>query len=473
MNKETMMRLMKCAVTLLLLIAMLSHLMFLLERKSSYIQFGPFYKQEKNFDVLFLGTSHSFNGIIPMDLYEQNGIASYNLSTPGCRLAASYWTLRSAMDHEKPKLIVLDCAYLYEDKKVNPNMQFSHQLFDAMPFGRTKLAALFDLFEDDREKVLQHLFPFSLYHSRWDELTSKDFFCENTEYSAGSGWIYSVAEEKEIRSVPSEEYVPFENISTTYLRMIVEECRQSGIALLLTFIPFNCNDESLNDVQYLQCFSRENGIDFLGPQELSKYINIQTDYANHSDDNSHLNISGAHKLSYFLGNYLAENYSIPDRRTDADYDFLKDWYNDYHDNKLEKLKKENALEEYLLLLSDRNFDCLIQICNPDLLKESKCADLLENLGVELSGTVEPYASFTVSGGECLTVSGVNAGTDALEFGNVSVSFSEQGELELHTDNTAQTLKNPQADVRIVVVDHKQGALIDAVELCDASNDRLA
>lgn len=64
MNKETMMRLMKCAVTLLLLIAMLSHLMFLLERKSSYIQFGPFYKQEKDFDVLFLGTSHSFNGII-------------------------------------------------------------------------------------------------------------------------------------------------------------------------------------------------------------------------------------------------------------------------------------------------------------------------------------------------------------------------------------------------------------------------
>ena len=50
----------------------------LFERKYSYSKYYDFYKQQQDFDVLFLGTSHVLNAVYPMELWRDYGIVSYN-----------------------------------------------------------------------------------------------------------------------------------------------------------------------------------------------------------------------------------------------------------------------------------------------------------------------------------------------------------------------------------------------------------
>lgn len=504
MKKETMMRLMKCAVTLLLLTGILSRAAPVLARKDSYFKFNAFYEQKAPFDVVFLGTSHVHSGVIPMDLYEQNGIASYGLATPSCRMAAAYWTLKSALDYETPKLVVLDCAYLYYDEKVKQGAS-CHTIFDEMPLGRTKIAALMDLYEGDWEQILEHLFPFSLYHGRWDELTQKDFRGDNDAYKLGSSPAVGIVDKEVKLEFPSEGLVPYENTGTKYLRMITEVCRQKGIELLLMFIPFEGNEKTRNDALYVRHYAQENGLNYLGPEQLSDIFDKQADYYDNLGDNCHLSISGAHKLSYFLGDYIARSYSIPDRRTDADYDFLKEWHADYRDYKAGLLTQSKSPLDYLLLLSNRDLDFLIQIRNENCLRDGKTRALLRNLGIDLDRITEEDNFFTVCGDDRQTrdqavalledrgmesnriaektrsftvqeggrqVSRIRLDGTYVMIGNTAAVVRGQA-LTLLAENQARTLENPQADIRIVVADHDNGTLIDVVEFCGEHISRPA
>ena len=65
-------------VTVVLLLLMLGYCTELVERKASEKKFEDFYKQEADFDVLFFGTSHVVNAILPMELWNEYGMVSYN-----------------------------------------------------------------------------------------------------------------------------------------------------------------------------------------------------------------------------------------------------------------------------------------------------------------------------------------------------------------------------------------------------------
>ena len=49
----------------------------------------------------------------------------------------------------------------------------------------------------------------------------------------------------------------------------------------------------------------------------------QTDTFDHGE---HMNLSGAQKVTHFMGEYLKRNYELPDRREDAEY---RDWKESY------------------------------------------------------------------------------------------------------------------------------------------------
>ena len=65
----------------------------LLERKDGRVRVEPFAKEESDIDVLFFGTSHVVDGIYPMELWKDYGIASYNLGFNQCTMPTAYWLL--------------------------------------------------------------------------------------------------------------------------------------------------------------------------------------------------------------------------------------------------------------------------------------------------------------------------------------------------------------------------------------------
>ena len=79
-------------------------------------ELSPYYYDypDNTFDVLFLGSSVSKNGVQPVQLWKSNGIASYNLSNGNQSLACSYYLMKDAIRKDHPKLIVLDTTYAEE-----------------------------------------------------------------------------------------------------------------------------------------------------------------------------------------------------------------------------------------------------------------------------------------------------------------------------------------------------------------------
>lgn len=65
-------------------------------RKDSYFKYEPFFKQEENFDVLFMGTSHVLNAVYPMELWNDYGIVSYNFGGHGNYLPTTYCIMKNA-----------------------------------------------------------------------------------------------------------------------------------------------------------------------------------------------------------------------------------------------------------------------------------------------------------------------------------------------------------------------------------------
>lgn len=148
----------------------------ILKRKDSYVKMQDFFEQKQDFDVLYLGNSHVVNSILPMQLWKDYGIISYNIANGSERMAVSYHNLILALKYTKPKLIVIDTYLLDQKVKVDKDT-FVHTAFDAYPLSYEKFTAVHDLYKNKKAtgKELAFLFNFARYHSRWYELTSNDF----------------------------------------------------------------------------------------------------------------------------------------------------------------------------------------------------------------------------------------------------------------------------------------------------------
>lgn len=446
-----------CLATILLLCSVLGCLSDIFQRKESRSRFQEFYEQEQDFDVLFLGTSHMDSAVSPMDLWEQNGIVGYNLGTSGCRIATAYWILRNALQYTTPKLVVLDCAYL-QDQKTNQNINYMHRVFDTMPLSKVKVEALLDLYGWN-EEVLRFLFPFSLYHNRWDELTEEDF-CFVPQYGKMGVDPECEVVSAQIPDPIADTVAPVDNVSTQYLIRIIELCRQEEIEVLLTFFPFLASPESQNDAAYIRELARQYDIRYLDPVQLLEPLDLQTDFRDNDDNNSHVNFSGTHKMSYFLGDYIMEHYQIPDRRQDPDYQAWYDYYAQYSEFKLSLLEQAETLEQYLVGIADKNYTVMVQITDEKVLEDEMTLDLLRNIGISPEDTAKVPESL---------LSNAAAVKDyALTFsGEEAPALLCNGEV-CHTWNSSAA----DADLFVVVLDRSDRSVLDAAAFSLETRSKL-
>ena len=448
----------RCFVTVVLLLYILGSLFSIFERKDSRDSFQEFYELQENIDVLFFGTSHVYNGISPMDIWEQNGIVSYNLGSPGCRIASAYWMMQNALQYTTPKLIVFDSAYLL-DAKTHSNINFMHRIFDSMPLTRVKVEAIMDLY-DKKEDISRFLFPFSLYHNRWDELSKEDFFYKPVYGKMGFMESCDVIDAVLPDFTPSEEKA-VDNISTQYLNKIIDLCKQRNIKLLLTFLPYNVNEDSKNDAVFLQALAKEHGINYLGPEELLEIVNPNTDFMNNDENNSHFNLSGAHKMSYYLGNYISETYGIPDQRQNPTYKDWHQYYAFYEDYKVSLLHDQGRLENYLVAMADKNYTSFVYIHDQNSLQDNLVSNLLNNLNPEIR---------EAQGGESVLLATKGGNTLA----NVQISENAYPILYLNDDIQHHwEIPVTSADIFIIVMNEDGTNVLDTAAFSLASKERLS
>lgn len=394
--KRKLWRIISCVLTLCLLAVSLNFLTKLMERKASITKYQPFFEQEADFDVIFMGTSHMRLGVSPMELWNDYGIVSYNIGGDSNQIPTTYWVMENALDYTTPKLVVVDCFRIRLEEKTPPDSRYSnvHTSLDGFPLSFTKIKTVLDLLDDpviskgiengtvvetEKRTPIGLLWDFSVYHTRWNELKKEDFHITATP-EKGAGSEIAVAAPRTVSEVDRDEKLEGNTVGIEYLRKIIEKCQNRGIDILLTYLPFPTNISEQKEANRVYDIAAEYGINYINFLNMD-IVDYDTDC---SDSGSHLNSSGAKKVTDYLGKYIIENYQISDQRGNFEY---SSWFEDYEEYKAMKgrnLQAQRSWDTYLMLLADKNYDAVVEIKNSDIWHDNKFVNLVENLGINMS-----------------------------------------------------------------------------------------
>lgn len=334
---------------------------------STTATYHGFYEMEDDtVDVLFLGSSHAACAFNPQVLYNEYGITSYNLGCEQQNLLLSYYWLKEALRSQTPRAVVLDTYILFEykpDEALNTEEACTRKAVDVMKWGGVKTETIQAICQNDSKQTeLSYYFPNLRFHSRWSELGEDDFtFMELEGYTELKGYnallgCYSWQRQsyepiQETETLEGEPAVP---LMLEYLQKIVDLCAENEIELILVKTPTTKQTwEKHNTVEF---YARESGVRFYDFNTQDLYDASSFDFASDMADDQHANVSGAVKLTEYMGEILDTECGIA-RHVDAQWADT-DWF--YQNiSKDFKLHQEQALCAYLSMLNDERYSVFI------------------------------------------------------------------------------------------------------------------
>lgn len=391
--KKSFKNIVSCIIVICLTVSMLKYATDLMERKASEIKYQDFFDQEEDFDVLFFGTSHVLNAVYPMELWNDYGMISYNFGGHSNQLATSYWVMRNALDYTNPQLVVIDCTAITSNTKGSDIFSYLHLSLDAFPLSVTKAQAVWDLLNDPGlDEMIKNgtaresdeprtkiglLWDYSVYHSRWNSIDQTDFEVSGSK-EKGAELRIDVTPGT-LNKISPERKFEGDSVAIDYLCKTIDECQSRGIDVLLIYLPFPANEGHQMEANRVYDIAEEYKINYINFLD-QDIVDYKTDCY---DADSHLNPSGARKVTAYLGKYIAENYSIDDQRENQKYSFWFEDYKEYEELKKASLREQESLLNYLMLLYGEPVNVVIDVRNTDIFRNQSYLDILANLGVDI------------------------------------------------------------------------------------------
>lgn len=327
-----------------------------LELKKSHESYSDFWEEPTDYDVWFMGTSHMLYAVSPMQLYSDYGIKSYNIAAPSSRLPQIYWTFMCALEYDEPEVVVLDTYHVEKDYLYDESTEQLHTGLDSIPMSKTKVKALLDIFENDTDKLVEYLANFYIYHNRWEELAESDF--ERIQHPRkGSRMNDAIYNNSSYEVIAQDDMLEnTDALGYQYLIKIIEECRARDIKLVLCSLPMYKNQKSQRGMNTVAPIAEEYNVPFLNILYENNPVNLEYDYS----DDEHMNPSGCHKMTRYLGDYLTQNYNLTDYRND--FETAARWdadYTEYENFIITEMKEQKNLDRYLLWLRNDHYNCYI------------------------------------------------------------------------------------------------------------------
>jgi len=295
-------------------------------------------------DVVFVGSSHANNAIYPMQIWEEHGFLTYNNAQSGQILPFTYYACRSLIKRYQPKVIVLDLYMLYH-KRATGNDKWAHQTIDTLNIV-DRIAASLHVVQEDQQK--EFLLPMTLYHTRWKELTPKDFAGRTTPLLKGSQFSMNRAEELHgipYQITPADVVAEPAEIPVYYLNKIIDLCKETNTELVLMVLPYltspetpgNTHDMSKDEAYFNWAgqLAAEKGLHFINYFHLREELGIN--WVDHFKDYSHMNYWGGEIITRHLGQYLSDHFDFIDRRSDPAYEQWNKDLIEYHAHVANKL----------------------------------------------------------------------------------------------------------------------------------------
>lgn len=256
-------------------------------------------------DVVFIGGSMSYAAFSPVELYEKHGISSYNLGTSNQSMLAGYiWALEAGEYHDYKAVVVEALAVSMSHGEIASDIRSLYSM--GINHNYLKLAGVY------KRNFYKILFPIFVLHDGWEinDITFKQRVNEDSRYLRGYIPIASEAGEKYRVPLVQGDKSATAYLKFPYLDRLREYCDENGIQLILVKTLMASNevnywDDGLHN--RLQEYADEYGIPFLD-FNTAEYmeaagLDIATDVA---EDLRHMNVSGAGKVTDYMGKYLLQ-----------------------------------------------------------------------------------------------------------------------------------------------------------------------
>lgn len=278
---------------------------------------AEYYDEVMDHDVIFIGDCEVYENFSPIVLWQDYGINSYIRGSAEQYIFQSYYLLEDTLRYETPKAVVFNVQSLQFPEAQNE--AYNRMTIEGMRWSKAKVGSILASMQE-QEQFLDYVFPLLRYHSRWSELTADDFKYMFTSKKVSHNGYYMRVDVRPAKDVPTGKPLSdysFDERGFEYLDKMAALCKQNGIQLILikapSLYPYWYEEWDAQVVEYAQ----KNGLPYINFLSLAEEIGI--DYNTDTYDGGlHMNLSGAEKLSKWMGNYLSDTLGIPDRRSDAE-----------------------------------------------------------------------------------------------------------------------------------------------------------
>lgn len=357
-----------------------------------------FYQEkEDTIDVLCLGMSTIRNGVSGLEMYNKYGFTTYSRATSIQQPVVSYYLLQETLERQNNiKVVILDASSIANSALEQTGESFSaklHEVVDYMPWSKEKDALIREaLNRNVSASYMDYLVPLYAYHERWEELTENDFrtneadsvYCYKGQNISLKTAKYSFPDDylaTDEKTDDDESFAIVDELANDYKKLIAL-CKEKGIKVVMIRTPVGT--WSMYKHRSFEEFASEQGapfIDFNMPdirQEIG--FDPQKDFC---DAGKHPNITGAQKISDYLGAYIKSICDLPDRRTDPAFESWGKAYDQYACLvDAVELSRETNLVAFLQKINNPNYTVMLATKNDTSKNYNKhIAEAFEALGI--------------------------------------------------------------------------------------------
>ncbi|MBP5624384.1 MAG: hypothetical protein J6X36_05900 [Lachnospiraceae bacterium] len=271
-------------------------------------------------DVAFVGSSHCFCGITPAFMWEEKGIAGFDMSVSGQDRDSAYHHIKELLKSQSPKVIVVDLFALTFDEHAEEGNIYRNLLSMRTSKNSVELVTEYA----HKSEWENYISRFPIVHTRYRELTEYDFDLP-AQNDYGRGALFQFRENPQTKYVIDEKKVEKTELSDDnkeWLEALIKLSKDENFELEFMILPMVMDEELRSIFDSAERYLEEKGIAVLDYNEIS---GINIDYATDFADPTHLNSFGSKKVTVHLGEYLSDKYALSDHRGDAKY---KQWDDD-------------------------------------------------------------------------------------------------------------------------------------------------
>lgn len=363
-----------------------------------------YYLEDDSVNVMFYGSSHCYNSINNAILWKDYDIASFNMACPGQGLGNTYYCMQESLKNQNPDIMVVELVYTAWK---GPAFEDGNFYRNTLNFKWSKLCLenleyTSDIAEVTQETKESALLKFPVIHTRYREITKKDFdqyfYLKGSYMASWNSEAYDVSEiyhSNEVKMLRKDDLM--------YLEKIVDLAQKNGKELIFFIAPYIMRKEDESYFNAVEQFALEHDIPFLNFNKLTDEIQLDfsCDMSEENHVGSHLNVYGMRKVTDYIGKYINDNYELSDINIKGKEYYVKIseyWEHSVKNHEIASILDPLSYGEIVKeIMCESNYIVAFNFNNNSVSNEILCQYLI-NLGIS-QDEVENGGAWLFSNGE--------------------------------------------------------------------------